>query len=143
MLDEYRDRELSPAEASSVREHLKDCAECTEALAGREYLAGVITEAAQIRPSEEFVQRVSLLIEETGKGYRQPLQWPMPAMALALAASAFIMVGLFSSTPNEISQPGLISTTFEYEQGGPMPVMERDGVIDNHDQVLGSLLEES
>jgi len=143
MLDEYRDGELSPAAANEVREHLKACPECSDALSGREYIAAVIKTAVQVRPSEEFVKRVSLLISETGKGYRQPLKWPVPAMALGLAASAFIMVGLFSSTPNEISQPGLISTTFEYEQGGPMPVMERDGVIANHDQVLGSLLEES
>jgi len=142
LLDEYHDGELSPATSSGVRDHLKACPECGAAIAGREYLAQVLSDAVNIPPSEEFVRGV---LGRLTKSRVEPasLRWPLPAMAVALAASVFIVVGLFSHTPPENNGRGLISAKFEYEQGGPMPVMEQEMEISSHDQVLGSLLEES
>jgi len=143
MLDEYHDGELSPQTASLVRDHLKACPECLGELTGREYLARVISAAADVQPSEEFARRVSRLVSEAPVESAPALRWPVPVMAVALAASAFIMVGLYSSAPKEAGQTGLISTSFEYEKAGPMPLLEQGTEIANHDQILGSLLEES
>jgi anti-sigma factor RsiW len=143
LLDEYHDGELAGAAASLVRDHLKSCPECANALAGRETLARTVRNAALVRPSEGFVLAVSRLAAESRAEQGAFLRWPVPAMAVALAASALIMVGLFSPAPKANTAPGLISTTFEYEKGGPMPVLEEAVEIADHDQVLGSLLEES
>ena len=143
LLDEYHDAELSPSDASQVRDHLKGCPECAEALAGRVHLTRAISEGIMTSPSDEFVRSVKRLALNTADNSTRTFHLPVPAMALGLAASAFIMVGLFYPAPNEPSHTGLISTTFEYEKGGPMPVLEEAVEIADHDQVLGSLLEES
>jgi len=141
MLDEHHDGELSPDAASLVRNHLKACPECLEELAGRQILARTLSGTVTVQPSEEFVQGVNRVIAGATDGPDQPFGWPIPAMAVALAASALILAGLFSSTPS--GQTGLVSATFEYENGGPMPVLEQGMEISSHDQVLSSLLEES
>lgn len=143
LLDEYHDGELSPMETREVRDHLKACPECAGALEGRELLSNTVTGAVNIPPSGEFVLRISRALGESTREPALARRWPLPTMAVAVAATAFIMVGLMSPAPNEAGQAGLISTTFEYENGGPMPVLEEGVEIANHDQVLGSLLEES
>ena len=143
MLDVYHDVELDSAVTAQVRDHLSACPECAGALARREHLTRAISGAVPVRQSEEFIRKVGRLVRVPAEEPAIPLRWTLSATAVALAASVFIMVGLISTPPNEASQPGLISTTFEYELGGPMPVMDKDGIISNHDQVLGSLLEES
>ena len=144
LLDEYHDGELPEATASLVRNHLKACPECMQELAGREHLARAIRNAAVVQPSGDFVRQVSRLVAGNQAEPEALLRWPVPAMAVALAATALIVAGLFSTAPTRAGvQSGLISTTFEYENSGPMPVLENGVEIVNHDQVLGSLLEES
>jgi len=142
LLDEYHDGELPETTASLVRDHLKACPECMQEFAGRENLARAIRSAAVVQPSGDFVRQVARRIVES-QSEPELLRWPVPAMAVALAASALIMAGLFSPAPRADSQAGLVSTTFEYENSGPMPVLENVVEIVDHDQVLGSLLEES
>ena len=64
-LDDYLDRELSPAEMERVREHLDACAECA-----REHrfeagvLDGIKAKLRHLQAPDQLVRRVAKLLED-------------------------------------------------------------------------------
>jgi len=145
LLDEYRDGELDSVRTPLVRDHMKDCPACREALAGREALSLLISRATELRPSEGIIHRVREQIAESGlvPPKSAPLRWPIPAMAaVALTATILIAVGLVPLSAEQAQQGQNMFAVSEQDKGGPMQIIGQDEDF-TQDQMLGLVLEES
>jgi len=159
-LDEYYDEELSPEAEALVREHVRTCAECRDALAERGTLSRTLAEAAKPAPSGDFVRAVGRRIagpepapyqgdpstraqgSASGAAPAPWGMWPVPALAVALVAVAFIAVGLALESRETAGLQEELLDTARVERAEIVNILSpaESGTTDN---MLGYVLEES
>jgi anti-sigma factor RsiW len=97
-LNAYYDKELLPAEAGQVREHLESCQACREILLDWEKVQRVFLKTPGINPSAGFVFRVMEGIQpKQAFNLRDFVRWLVPTGALMLGAVVLISVVPFNA----------------------------------------------
>jgi putative zinc finger protein len=98
-LSDYADESLAPAERARVQEHLAQCADCAERLAGLRRLLGAASALpAEVTPPGEQWQAIRARISQPARAraVSSRTRW-LSAPAWALAAAAVLLVVLSSA----------------------------------------------
>jgi anti-sigma factor (TIGR02949 family) len=97
-LEAYVDRELPPAEAAAVRDHLATCASCREALVARESLGKLIRQAPYYTAPDALKERIAQSRPRT----RWTTGWIARAAVLLLAVAGAVLATCWFAAPSAI-----------------------------------------